>query len=641
MPKKRNSSRKRKHRDRRLDRQHWSIPPKGAVQGGTPEASNLVSDALMDKKMACRATYLSDPIFGMSPFMQSTDVDIPVLLLEPARIVAVKDTLTGTVHEMRTERLVMGGFQRISGGFWKLEVVEGWSIYRTSSSVLLRDPDGDVAAEGDLTLDPKWVSDVTAVGYAIVLQGAPLGVRLPPGRRAVDYSDQERALEFKRARYNGILAGGIVKWGGINRDALNWVLFPAGVFGIPFPVAYMPLWSLSMHGGPGVFGFERLNSGFIGAQATGIVANITEADLDFMRPAEGDPQISFIAGYRDDATGSPRSRFTEWRNSAIRCGGVAAIAGPREMPSTVGVNSGNNALAWEVLHDSWGAIVPLGGDCLLDSIESRKGSRAEESARFEKSIALSHEQAEYAETLKRKMENLESFKVHVSFSLEDLMDRDSILRWVTNMWPVACQTCGDPLGATADVCADGPFSSDKVLLSMHHSSCRPSGVTPPGGVRMKCATSSYAVGNLGGKDPRKHGRDDIPVMAVNPSCEQLQLRRTGESDWSNAILEPFKELGFIPGGRTPPPRVEEVVAHLSGQYLIVRVSRRFPDLPEQEWVIEAPDHVIKQIRRRGGLVVSLLTKALPTRLSYADMPSVCGDSEALIGWILLEAGQSS
>jgi hypothetical protein len=640
MPKKKNTSRKRQLRGRRPDSRHWSVPPKGAVQGGTPEASNLVSDALLDKKMACRATYLSDPIFGMSPFTQSTEGDIPVLLFEPAKIIAVKDTLTGTVHEMRTERLVMGGFQRLSGGLWTLEVVEGWSIYRTNNSVLLRDPDGDVAAEGDLVLDPQWVSDVTTAGYAIVLQGAPLGVRIPPGRRSADYSNQERVLEFKRARHNGILAGGIVKWGGTNRDALNWVLFPAGVFGIPFPVAYMPLWSLSMHGGPEVFGFERLNSGSIGARAVGMVANITETDLDFMRPMESDPQISFIAGYRDAAAGSPHSQFTAWRDSAIQCGGVVAIAGPREMPSTVGPNSGNNALAWEAIHDSWGALVPLGGDCLLESIEARQNSQAEEGAQFEQSIALSHEQAEYAETLKRKMENLESFKVNVSFSLEELVDRDSILRWVTNMWPVACQTCGDPLGSTVDICADGPFGSDKVLLSMHHSSCRPSGVTPPGGVRMKCATSSYVVGNLGGKDG-KHGRDDIPVMVVNPSCEQLQLRRTDAADWSNAILEPFKDLGFIPGGKTPPPRAKEVVAHLSDQYLIVRVSRRFPDLPEQEWVIEAPDHVIKQIRRLGGLVVSLLTKALPTRLGYADIPSACGDPEALIGWVPLEVGQSS
>jgi hypothetical protein len=198
----------------------------------------------------------------------------------------------------------------------------------------------------------------------------------------------------------------------------------------------MPLWSLSMHGGPEVFGFERLNSGYIGAQATGMVATITEADLDFIRPAERDPQISFIAGYRDDSAGSPHSQFTEWRNSAIQCGGVVAIAGPREMPSTVGASSGNNALAWEALHDSWGAIVSLGGDCLLESIEARKNAQSGERAPFEESIALSHEQAEYAETLKRKMENLESFKVHVNFSLEDLMDRDSILRWVTNMWPV-------------------------------------------------------------------------------------------------------------------------------------------------------------------------------------------------------------
>ncbi|MFF9309520.1 hypothetical protein ACF1BS_01250 [Streptomyces sp. NPDC014748] len=641
MPKKRNPSRRRKSRISKPASQHWSLPPKDAIKGGTPEARNLLADALMDNKMACRATYLSDPVFGTAPFAQSDEEDIPVLLFEPAKIVAVKDTRTGTVHEMRTERLVMGGFDRLSGGFWRLKVIEGWGISRTSTSVLLRDPEGDVAVEGDLALDERWVSDVARYGYAIVLQGAPLGVRLPPGRSVDDYSDHERALEFKRARSNGILAGGIVKWTGNNRDALKWVLFPAGVFGIPFPVAYMPLWNLEVHGGPEAFGFERLDSDSIGARATGMVAELTDSDLDLMRPTESDPQISFIAGYRDNSAGSIDSQFAKWRISALKSGGIVVIAGPREMPSVIGAGSGNNELAWKAVRDSWGALVPLGAGCLEQSIELQNADEGSTLDPLAGSIALSKEQAEYAETLKRKMESLESFKIHVSYDLERLIDRDSIFRWITNMWPVACQTCGDPLGVTVDICADGPLADEKVLLSMHHSSCRASGVTPDGGVSMKCATSSYAVGNLGDADPLKRSRKDIPVMVVNPSCEQLLLQRADASTWVNGVLEPFKQLGFIAGGKTPPPLVEEVEALLSDEYLIVRVSKDFLDhLPEQEWVIEAPEHVITQIRRFGGLVVSLVTKALPTRLGYADIPSACGDPEALIGWVPLKKEES-
>ncbi|MCX4812502.1 hypothetical protein OG601_18010 [Streptomyces sp. NBC_01239] len=643
MPKKRNVPKKRKRGGgrptRRSATQHWSIPPKDPVRGGTPEAGALFSDVLMDNKMSCRATYLSDPLLGMSALVKSQEEDIPVLLFEPAKILAVKDTRTGTIHEMRTERLVVGGFQRLTGGLWNLEIVEGWGIYRTSTSVLLRDPEGDVAAEGNLVLDSEWVSAVVSVGFAIVLQGAPLGVRIPPGRKESDYSDQERVLEFRQARRNGILAGGIVKWGGNNRDALKWVLFPAGVFGIPLPVAYMPLWNLELHGGPEVFGFERLNVGSIGAQAVGMVANIAEADLDLERPTETDPQISFIAGYRDGSAGSPDSPFLPWRESAIRCGGIVAIAGPREMPTIVGSGSGNNALAWEILHDSWGAVVPLGGDCLTQSVEMRERRKAEGGLPLTETIELSREQAEYAEILRKKLDSIESFKVNCSYDLEELIDRESLFRWVTNMWPVACQTCGDPLGSTVDISVDGPFADGKVLLSMHHSSCRTSGVTPSGGVSMKCPTSSYAVGNLG-NHAGKPGRGDVPVMIVNPACEQLQLQQIDSSTWINATLEPFKELGFISGGKTPPRKVKEAVAYISQKYLIVRVSHRFTDLPEQEWVIEAPEHVIEQVRRLEGLVVSLLTKALPTRLSHGDIPSACGDPEALIGWVPLKVDDS-
>ncbi|MEU0594598.1 hypothetical protein [Streptomyces ardesiacus] len=642
MPKKRNRPKRQKRRVRKSTSRHWSLPPKDAVKGGTPEASNLLADALMDNKMACRATYISDPIFGMTPFPQSDEEDIPVLLFEPAKVVAVKDTRTGTVHEMRTERLVMGGFDRLGGPLWSLKTIEGWGISRTSTSVLLRDPEGDVAAEGDLALDDKWLSDVARYGYAIVLQGAPLGVRLPPGRSVDDYGFRERALEFKRARANGILAGGIVKWTGTNRDALNWVLFPVGVFGIPFPVAYMPLWNLEVHGGPEVFGFERLASDSIGARATDMVAELTESDFDLVRPTESDPQISFIAGYRDKSVGSTDSQFTEWRTSALKSGGVVVIAGPREMPSVIGSGSGNNELAWKIVRDSWGALVPLGTRCLEQAIELQDAEKKGKPDQLAGSIALSREQAEYAETLKKKMESLETFKIHISFDLERLVDRESIFRWVTNMWPVACQTCGDPLGVTVDICADGPLVDEKVLLSMHHSSCRASGVTPDSGARMKCATSSYAVGNLGDENPLKRSRTDIPVMVVNPSCEQILLQPADVGTWGNGVLEPFKQLGFIPGGKKPPPPVEEVEAFLSNEYLIVRVSRNILDhLPEQEWVIEAPEHVVAQIRRLGGLVVSLITKALPTRLSYADIPSACGDPEALIGWVPLKKVESS
>jgi hypothetical protein len=45
---------------------------------------------------------------------------------------------------------------------------------------------------------------------------------------------------------------------------------------------------------------------------------------------------------------------------------------------------------------------------------------------------------------------------------------------VTNLWPVVCQSCGEPLGTKADVSADGVFDDGKVLISLHHSACRPS-----------------------------------------------------------------------------------------------------------------------------------------------------------------------
>jgi hypothetical protein len=64
-------------------------------------------------------------------------------------------------------------------------------------------------------------------------------------------------------------------------------------------------------------------------------------------------------------------------------------------------------------------------------------------------------------------------------AVADLIDSGSLSRWLADLWPVACQTCGEPLGSKADISVDGPIDNTKVLVSMHHCSCRPSGITSP------------------------------------------------------------------------------------------------------------------------------------------------------------------
>ena len=545
----------------------------------------------------------------------------------------MQDTQTGTVHEACTEAMVSAGFHRLSGPVWPIGPAEGWSVGRAGDMVKLRDPDGDVMAESNLTLDPAWVSAAVSYGYVLVLQGSPLGVRVPPGKTEQTYTVADRAMEVQQARNNGLLIGAMGKWAGTFTETFNWVLFPPGAFGLRVPMAYVPLWNFTPHGGPEEFGFARLNKRTQPPFADGLVANLTETDLDLVRPDETDRGRALIAGYRDHGEPSGNGFFQTWAQAVLACSGLVVMTGDRAMPSVLGASVEQDRLAWEVMGQSWGAKVLLSEDCKADRIASQPvPSHRNQPPRDV--VAQAEQQAEYMDTLKDKLRGQQSFEIYASDALEALIDRTELMRWVTNLWPVTCQTCGEPIGTKADISADGPIEHGKILISMHHSGCRPSSFTPPEGVKMSCPTHSLVAGYLTrrGSKPRK---DDIPVMVVNPSCEQLQLVPDGSGSWRNATLEAFTMLGFIrPNGQFP-PTIADAEAEISGDYVIVTLTGYLPDMPDQEWAIKPPKHVLDQVRRLNGIAVSVVTKALPVLLLPEDLPSAFTDDEALVGWVQL------
>jgi hypothetical protein len=247
---------------------------------------------------------------------------------------------------------------------------------------------------------------------------------------------------------------------------------------------------------------------------------------------------------------------------------------------------------------------------------------------------------EELERVKEKMNRMQKFSVSVDNSISSLIDPTSLCEWVTNLWPVMCQSCGHALGSKVDISVDGVVDGDKVLVSMHHASCRPSSVTPPGGISMTAATASYAAGSVGAPDAAAH--TGIPVMVVNPSCEQLILRRTQAGTWDNSTLDDFSKVGFVHPSGTVPPVVRAAKAHLAGDQLTVEVTTASASREISEWSLRStPDHVCEQIERLSGLVVALTTKALPTRLDISDLPAAFSDEESLVGWVPLVKSTSS
>ena len=622
---------KRRRQARATAARHDRLPRGSRVtdvaRGATPEAAKITAEFAADDEVACRATFLSDPVFGASAAHDPDADPLPVLLLEPKRIVMFQDTRTGSMREMRMEAMISGGFQRIDGPVWRAGPCDGWGLYRDGAQVFLREPDGPVFTRSPVSLDPAWVSAAVTQGQVLVLYGYPLGVAVPKGKTEQTYTADERAREITEARRNEFLAGALIEWRGTLTETLDWTLFPAGAFGLDVPMAYVPLWAFMPHGGPEEFGFTQLNRRIELPTAEGMTAVLTATDLDLIRPDAGKPD-RLITGYQF-GEGPDNERFAEtWRQSVQAAGGLVVMTGSREMPAALGASQEQDQLAYDVMSQSWGAKI------VLDESSELANPKGPERNQPREVITLAEQQAEYMQVLKDKLAGQDSFEVHIADAVGNVIAAEALQPWLTNLWPLACQTCRDPLGGKADLSVDGPIDGDKVVISLHHSACRPSGTTPPGGVTMSWATTSFAAGFLAQPDGKPR-RSDVPVMVINPSCEQLQLVRDESGAWRNATVAAFTGLGLTRPGGDPPPVLRDMEAEIDGDHLIVTVTGYIPHAPDHEFALKPPRHVLDQVRRKRGIAVSIVTKVVPSVLSPEELPAAFRDEEAVTGWIPL------
>jgi hypothetical protein len=127
----------------------------------------------------------------------------------------------------------------------------------------------------------------------------------------------------------------------------------------PLPVVYVPRWEFTRHGGPETFGLAPFRGFAEIPQAQGMVAHITETDVDFYRP-DVDRDLSFICGYYA-LEGTADGRYATWQQAALTARRLLLITGRREMPTGASVEGigpeGSCDEAWNVLCESSVAIV--------------------------------------------------------------------------------------------------------------------------------------------------------------------------------------------------------------------------------------------------------------------------------------------
>jgi hypothetical protein len=349
--------------------------PEGPLDGHDPQTQALLARLATEHHMPCKLTYLDDPVFGrgrvpvagitaegiLIPDRSGTVDPLPVVMFEPSRCVISQDSRTGTAHDLLTEAIIAAGFHRIPAGpLWTGRPAQGWGLYRTTEGLALRDADGAVYAEATTALDPAWVSTATSWGSVLVLHGPCLGIRTPPGRTQASYTVEDRAQEIQRGRRNGLLAGATVTWHPEPLDeTLNWVLFPPGMYSQPLPIAYIPLWEFNRHGGPQTFGFAPFRSFADIPHAHGMLAHITDTDVDLYRP-DLDPDLSFICGYHA-VEATTDGRYAAWKRAVLTSRQLLLITGRREIPTGASTQAAHPQAfyhqTWEVLRESHVAVV--------------------------------------------------------------------------------------------------------------------------------------------------------------------------------------------------------------------------------------------------------------------------------------------
>ncbi|MGH3976274.1 MAG: hypothetical protein ACRDS9_23565, partial [Pseudonocardiaceae bacterium] len=132
----------------------------------------------------------------------------------------------------------------------------------------------------------------------------------------------------------------------------------------PLSIAYLPIWEFNRHGGPEAFGFAPFRSFAEIPQAQGMVAHVTDSDVDLYRPGL-DRDLSFITGYHA-VEGTTDGRYAAWKQAALDTRQLLLITGRREIPTgPAALAAGPKASedeAWEVLRESHVAIVTVTPD---------------------------------------------------------------------------------------------------------------------------------------------------------------------------------------------------------------------------------------------------------------------------------------
>jgi hypothetical protein len=110
-------------------------------------------------------------------------------------------------------------------------------------------------------------------------------------------------------------------------------------------------------------------------------------------------------------------------------------------------------------------------------------------------------------------------------------------------------------------------------------------------------------------------RDDRPVFLVNPSLEQVGLRRGEDNSWQVSTVEFYRKLGLRSPGRdfVVDRPIPDVTADLRGNTIMIG----FDDHPDQ-WSCEVSTDVRGRVEELQGVTLGVTTALNPPKLTRLE-----------------------
>ncbi len=226
--------------------------------------------------------------------------------------------------------------------------------------------------------------------------------------------------------------------------------------------------------------------------------------------------------------------------------------------------------------------------------------------------------------------------LRTNWKIVQQLGRAGLEELAAHLWAVDCQTCGRPLGHRPPALV----VDDLIVIaaaSLHHTRCR----RPQWNATAQITFSGEALLSHVARTllvPLHDGSELVdvrPVLLVNPSLEQVQLRRGPDDRWRVSTVEIYGQDGLGPPGAGLD--LEHPIAGIRGRITGAEVAVH---LGPVTWSAPMEPSVEDRVRELGGVLLAVTTMVHPGELDDPQpfIAAVASDQVAM-AWVAVDGGE--